>query len=170
MAAAALLAVSLYLLGGGAPQASRGRALSLLNEASAAEARLFAVDHLVSRRNEIVVEPVDDAASTAAGWLIPLVAVGPDGSPRLNGLKLGGKPGPGYTILDQSWYDPATRRFARVLSLEGRPLFANSYDGKAVHLLEHNEQGEPRIKDEPVTRDVQAAERSRRIPGDAPQV
>src|SRR5262249_38477162 len=52
-----------------------------------------------------------------------------------------------------SWYDPATRRFARVLSLEGRPLFANSYDGQAVHLLELNEQGEPRIKDEPVTRE-----------------
>jgi hypothetical protein len=70
-----------------------------------------------------------------------------------NGLKLGGTPGLGYTVLDQSWYDPPTRRFARVLSLEGRPLFANSYDGKAVHLLELNEQGEPRIKDEPVTRE-----------------
>jgi hypothetical protein len=31
VAAAVLLAVSLYLLGGGVPQASRGRALSLLN-------------------------------------------------------------------------------------------------------------------------------------------
>jgi hypothetical protein len=39
------------------------------------------------------------------------------------------------------------------LSLEGRPLFANSYDGQAVHLLELTEQGEPRIKDEPVTRE-----------------
>jgi hypothetical protein len=151
VAGAVLLAVGLYLLGGGASQASRGRALSLLNEASAAEARLFAVDHLVSRRNEIVVAPVDDADLIAARWLVPLVAVGPDGTPRFNGLKLGGKPGLGYTILDQSWYDPATRRFARVLSLEGRPLFANSYDGQAVHLLELNEHGEPRIKDEPVT-------------------
>jgi hypothetical protein len=152
VAAAVLLAVSLYLLGS-APRASRGRALSLLSEASAAEARLYAVDHLVSRRNEIVVEPVDDADSSAARWLVPLVAVGPDGTPRFNGLKLGGRAGVGYTILDQSWYDPATRRFARVLSLEGRPLFANSYDGQAVHLLELNEQGEPRIKDEPVTRE-----------------
>jgi hypothetical protein len=151
-AAAVLLAVSLYLIGDG-PQGSRGRALSLFNEASAAEARIFAVDHLVSRRNEIVVEPVDAAAPTAVGWFVPLVAVGADGSPRLNGLKLGGKPGPGYTILDLTWYDPATHRFARVLSLEGRPLFANSYDGKAVHLLELNEKGEPSIKDEPVTRD-----------------
>jgi hypothetical protein len=153
VAAAVVLVVSLYLLGGGAPRASRGRALSLLNEASAAEARLFAVDHLVSLRNEIVVEPVDNADLIAARGLVPLVAVGPDGTPRLNGLKLGGRPGLGYTILDQSWYDPATRRFARVLSLEGRPLFANSYDGQAVHLLELNEQGEPRIKDEPVTRE-----------------
>ena len=150
--AAVLLAVSLYLVGDG-PQGSHGRALSLLSEASAAEARFFAADHLVSRRNEIVVEPVDAAASTAIGWFVPLVAVGAGGSPRLNGLKLGGKPRPGYTILDQSWYDPATRRFARVLSLEGKPLFANSYDGKAVHLLELNEKGEPSFKDEPVTRD-----------------
>jgi hypothetical protein len=153
VAAAVVLAVSLYLLGGGARQASLGRALSLLNEASAAEARLFAVDHLVSHRNEIVVEPVDDDALIAAHRFVPLVAIGPDGAPRLNGLKLGGRPGPGYTVLDQSWYDPATGRFARVLSLEGWPLFANSYDGKAVHLLELNEQGGPRIKDEPVTRE-----------------
>jgi hypothetical protein len=97
--------------------------------------------------------PVDDPDLIAGRWLVPLVAVGPDGTPRLSGLKLGGKPGLGYTVLDQSWYDPATRRFARVLSLNGRPLFANSYDGRAVHLLELNEQGEPRIKDEPVTRE-----------------
>jgi hypothetical protein len=152
-AAAVLLAASLCLLGGGLLQTSRGRALSLVKAASAAEARLFAVDHIVSLRNEIVVEPLDAAASTAARWLVPLVAIGPDGTPRLSGLNLGGKPELGYTVIDQSWYDPATRRFARVLSLEDRPLFANSYDGKAVHMLELNEKGEPRIKDEPVTRD-----------------
>jgi hypothetical protein len=152
VAAAVLLAVSLYLVASHAPQASRGRALSLLNEASAAEARLFAGDHLVSLRSEIVVEPVDDAGLIAARGF-PLAAVGPDGRPRLILVKLGGRPRLGYTVLDQSWYDPATRRFARVLSLEGRPLFANSYDGKAVHLLELNDQGEPRISDEPVTRE-----------------
>jgi hypothetical protein len=155
VAAAALLTVSVYLLGGVGPLTSRGRALSLLNEASAAEARLFAVDHLVSRRNEIVVEPVNVADSIPGGSLIPLVAVGPDGKPRLNGLKLGSKPGPGYTVLDQSWYDPATRRFARILSLNGQALFANSYDGQAVHLLERNDQGEVSIKDEPVAREFE---------------
>ena len=57
-------------------------------------------------------------------------------------MKLGGEPREGYTIRDESWYDPATHRFAHVLSLEGRPLFANSYDGRSVHLLELDEQGQ----------------------------
>jgi hypothetical protein len=102
--------------------------------------------------NEIVVEPVDDAELVAMRWW-PLVALGADGKPRFHQLKLSGEPGRGYTVQDQSWYDPATHRFARVLSLEGRPLFANAFDGKAIHLLELDDQGRPRIKDDPVAAD-----------------
>ncbi|SRR5579883_532685 len=66
-----------------------------------------------------------------------------------------GTPKERYTVRDEAWYDPATRRFAHVLSLKGQPLFANSYDGRAVHRLELDEQGRPRMKDEPVTREFQ---------------
>src|SRR5262249_28547792 len=60
-------------------------------------------------------------------------------------------PKEGYTVRDESWYDPATHRFAHVLTLKGRPLFANSYDGLSVHLLEIDEHGHAQLKDEPVT-------------------
>jgi hypothetical protein len=84
-----------------------------------------------------------------ARWL-PMVSFGADGKPRFDQLKLGGDPKEGYTVRDESWYDPETRRFAHVLTLKDRPLFANSYDGRAVHLLEVDEQGRARIKDDPV--------------------
>src|SRR5262249_45194109 len=47
--------------------------------------------------------------------------------------------------------DPATRRFAHVLTLRGRPLFANSYDGRSVRRLEVDEHGRAQMKDEPIT-------------------
>ncbi len=154
LAAGVLLAVGLFPFGGAPWGSSHGRAWDLLAGASAAEARLFAADGLVSLNNEIVVEPVEDAELLQARWL-PIVSIQADGKPRLDQLKLAGEVGKGYTVRDQSWYDPATRRFARVLSVGSRPLFANAFDGRSVHLLEIDEQGRPRIKDEVVTADFQ---------------
>lgn len=148
-AAAVLLAMVLFPIGGGLSPSANRDAFSLLAKASAAEARIFAADDVVSLVSEIVAEPVADAELAAFRWL-PLLAVGADGKTRFPQLKLGGDGKERYTIRDESWYDPATHRFAHVLSLKGRPLFANSYDGHSVHLLEVDEQGQARFKDEPV--------------------
>ncbi len=154
LAAGVLLALCLFPFGGVPWGWSNGHAWNLLAEASAAEARLFAADRLVSLNNEIVVEPVADAELLQARWL-PMLSIQADGKPRLDQLKLGGEVGKGYTVRDQSWYDPATHRFARVLSVENRPLFANAFDGRAVHLLEIDEQGRSHIVDQAVTADFQ---------------
>jgi hypothetical protein len=149
LAAAVLLAMILFPVGSWLRPTSNGDAFDLLMRAKAAEARIFAVDDVVGLVSEIVAEPVADPILAEARWL-PLVSIGADGKPRFDQLKLAGKPGEGYTVRDESWYDPATHRFAHVLSLEGRPMFANSYDGRSVHLLEVDEQGRTQIKDEPV--------------------
>jgi hypothetical protein len=149
LAAAVLLALILFPFWSGLSPSRNGGAFDLLARAEAAEARLFVAADVVGLASEIVVEPVPDAVLAEARWL-PLVSVGADGKPRFHELKLGGDPKAGYTIRDESWFDPATRRFAHVLILKDRPLFANSYDGRSVRLLEVDEQGQARIKDEPV--------------------
>jgi hypothetical protein len=155
LTAAAVLAMILFPIGGWPfLNSNGGGALSLLAQAEAAEARLFAADATVSLTSEIFVEPVDDAALIEARWL-PMVSYQANGKERIDQLKLGGRPREGYAIRDESWYDPATHRFAHILSLAGRPLYANSFDGRSIHLLELDAQGRPRIHDEPVTREFQ---------------
>jgi hypothetical protein len=149
LAAAVLLALGLFPFADIFWTSRRGDALLLLSQARAAEGRLFAVADIVALASEIVVEPVPDAMLAEARWL-PLVSIGADGKPRFDQLKLGGDPNERYTIRDESWFDPATHRFVHVLSLRGRPLFANSYDGRSVRLLELDEKGQAGIKDEPV--------------------
>jgi hypothetical protein len=149
LAAAVLLAVTLFPFWPGPSPPRNSSVLDLLARAEAAEAWLFAAGEVVAVAGEIVVEPVPDAALAEARWL-PLVSLGADGKPRFDQLKLGGDPKEAYTIRDESWFDPSTRRFAHVLTLKGRPLFANSYDGRSVHLLEVDNQGQGRFKDEPV--------------------
>lgn len=150
MAAAVLLAITLFPIGPGPSPSRTGDAFGLLAQAAAAEARFFAADDVVALVSEIVAEPVADPTLAGGRWL-PLISIGADGKPRFHQLKLGSEPGEaGYTIRDESWYDPKTHRFAHVLTLKGRPLFANAYDGRVVRLLELDEQGHPRMKDEPV--------------------
>ncbi|HVA49899.1 MAG TPA: hypothetical protein VNH11_26265 [Pirellulales bacterium] len=120
-------------------------AFSLLSQAAAAEARFFADDHLVQLVNEIVVKPVSDAELAAIRW-IPLVSLGPDGKPQSSQLKLAAKPGESYTVRDAAWYDPPTGRFARVLTVDGRPLFAHSFDGQAIYTLSTDDQGGLRVE------------------------
>ena len=81
-----------------------------------------------------------------------MLSIGADGQIQYNQLKLGGAPRETYTVRDEMWYDPASHRFAHTVSLEGRVLFANAYDGRSLHLLELDPQGNPRIKDEPVAK------------------
>ena len=87
-------------------------------------------------------------------WL-PIVSVEASGKPRFHQLTLSAKPGQRYTVRDQSWYDPATGRFARLLTAGGRPIFANSCDGDSVYALETDPTGAVRIVRTPTTQDFQ---------------
>lgn len=130
-------------------------AFGLLAEACAAEEHLFAGNQIVHLVNDIIVEPVTDATMAKMRWL-PLLSVEATGKPRFNQLALPAEVGKGYTVEDQSWYDPATGRFVRVLTSGGKPIFANSYDGTNVYSLETPTAGQPQVVKHPIAKDFQA--------------
>ena len=136
-AATALLIALLPFLRPGPDQGGHKgfSAFGLLAEACAAEEHLFAGNTIIHLVNEIIVEPVADATLAKMRWL-PLVSLKATGKPDCGQLALPAKVSEGYTVEDQCWYDPATGRFVRVLTSGGKPIFANSYDGKNVYSLE----------------------------------
>jgi anti-sigma factor RsiW len=143
IAALLLVGISLYHWFGparGAPMP----AFSLLSQARAAEDALFAGDKVLHFVNEIVVKSVSNPVLAQMRWF-PMVSVEATGKPRFHQLTLPAKPGEGFTVADQAWYDPPTGRFARVLTAAGRPVFANAYDGKAVYFLEIGSDGTSRV-------------------------
>ncbi|HUW82900.1 MAG TPA: hypothetical protein VMZ31_08895 [Phycisphaerae bacterium] len=123
-------------------------AFSLLSQAWAAEAALFAGDEIRHCVNEIVVTPVDDPELAGMRWT-PLVSLEATGRQRIHQLALAAKPGETYTVHDYVWYDPPTGRFTRLLAVGDKPIFANSYDGKAVYWLEVGD-GARRVAKTPV--------------------
>lgn len=152
-AALILLVVSLLLPFGPAPVEMP--AFGLISQAWAAEARLFAGEGIVNAVMEIVVKPVSDPDLARVRWL-PIVSMEATGRPRFHQLKLPAEPGEHYTVDDRTWYDPATGRFARVLTTGGKPIFANSYDGEAVYLLEIDATGASRIVKTQIAQDFRA--------------
>jgi hypothetical protein len=158
LAAAATLLVALLPLFRSGPERGgpqRSSAFSLLGEAYAAEGKLFAGNRIIHLLNEIVVRPVADPTLAKMRWL-PLLSLEASGKPRVDQLALPAEAGKGYTVEDRCWYDPATGRFVRVLIRGGRPVFANSYDGKHVCTLETAATAPPRIAKQPVAEDFQA--------------
>jgi hypothetical protein len=155
-AAVALLIALMPLLNPGPGQGGlKGlSAFGLLAEASAAEENLFAGNQIVHLANEIIVAPVADATLAKMRW-IPLMSLDVTGKHRFNQLTLPAEVGKGYTVEDQSWYDPATGRFVRVLTSGGRTIFANSYDGTNVYALETPAAGPPQIVKHPIAKDFQ---------------
>ncbi len=119
-------------------------ALGLFSEACAAETTLFAGNQIVHLVNEIVVMPVADPTLAKARWL-PLISLDATGKPRYQQLTLAAEAGKGYTVEDQSWYDPGTSRYARVMTSAGKPIFATSFDGSNVYDLEMPAAGAPRV-------------------------
>jgi hypothetical protein len=130
-------------------------AFGLLVQACAAEEHLFAGNQIVHLVNEIIVEPVTDATLAKIRW-VPLVSLTATGKSDCDQLALPAKVGEGYTVEDECWYDPATGRFARVLASGGKPIFANSYDGKNVYTLKTPATGQPKVIRHPTTKDSQA--------------
>ena len=139
--------------GGNGPTALS--AVALLQQAAAAEAALFSGDQIVHVVNEIEVKPVDDPRWAQARWL-PIVSMEADGKPRFHQLMLSAEVGKGYEAEDEVWYDPATARFIRLITADGTPIYANSFDGKAVYLLEATSEGDQRVVRKPLTEDFKA--------------
>lgn len=154
-ATAAILLIALTPLFHAGRGQSEPSAFGLLAAACAAEENQFAGKEIVHLVNEIIVLPVADPALAQMRWL-PLLSLEATGKPRFNQLTLPAEVDKGYTVEDQSWYDPATGRFARVLTRDGKPIFANSYDGTNVYVEEAPADGPPRIVSHPIAKDFQA--------------
>lgn len=155
IAASVLIAVVSILPGRGEKGTNRLSAFSLLAEASAAEDSLFAGGQIVHLVSEIIVTPVNDKVLAQMRWL-PLLSLDAKGQPRFAQLSLPAQVGKGYTVLDEAWYDPANRHFVRVLTTDGKPVFANSYDGANVYTLESAAGGQPQVVKQPVEKDFHA--------------
>ncbi|MHC4645938.1 MAG: anti-sigma factor family protein [Planctomycetota bacterium] len=160
-AAAIVLAISMY--GWLSPDGEPPTYFSLIREARAAEAKLFHGDGITHILNEIVVYPssaddiVDEQETSELQqkldglnsfleyhWL-PMCSVKADGRLRFNQLRLPTSDAEAYIIVDESWYDPATGNFARVLKLDEEIFFANSYDGRFVYASETQPDGTTRL-------------------------
>lgn len=158
VAAALLLAALHQWLGW--PSFGRDTAVSpsafrLFSQAWSAEDALFNREGIVHLVNEIVVRSVSSPELANIRW-IPLVSLDVKGKPRFNQLRLPSKPGEGFTVLDEAYYDPHSGRFSRVMTLEGRPVFANSFDGVAVYSLGLGPDGAARVARDPIASDFKA--------------
>ncbi|HEY1784587.1 MAG TPA: hypothetical protein VGG30_03530 [Pirellulales bacterium] len=154
LAAAAVLLIAGTLLWRSDRSQRQPSAFGLLTEACAAEENQFKGNQIVHLVSEIIVEPVADPALAQMRWL-PLVSLEATGKLRFSQLTLPAEVDKGYTVEDQSWYEPATGRFARVLARDGKPIFASSYDGTNVYALESPGDGPPRIVSHAITKDFQ---------------
>lgn len=124
----------------------------LFTKACKAEDMLFPAGNIVHLLNQIVVKATSDAALAGMRWL-PLASLQANGQFRFDQLTLPAKPGEEYIVEDQAWYDPATGRFARVLTAGGQPIFANSYDGQSVYSLDAGAKGTMQVNGSPVAKE-----------------
>lgn len=146
-AAAVVLAVAIPFVFRSDPDGNGPVALSdftLLSQACAAEGAFFVGEGVLHIVSEIVVEPVSNPILAQMRWF-PIVSLEASGGSRFHQLTLAAEVGEGYTVEDHTWYDRADGRFVRILTVDGRPIFANAYDGKAVFFLEPASEGASRV-------------------------
>ena len=125
-------------------------AFSLIRQAYAAEEAIFAADRVVHIVGEIIVKPIADPDLARMRWF-PIMSLEASGKPRFHQLTLSAEVGKGYTVRDEVWYDTATDRFVRQLTVEGRPIYANSFDGQAVYWLDVTSDGKSSVVKHPKT-------------------
>ena len=129
------------------------RPFTLLAQAYAGEAQLFTGQRVIHLRNQIIVAPMADIAQARSGGL-PLVSLDPQGRMCCDLLSLPAEVNQGYTVEDECWYDPPTARFVRLLTCDGKTLFASAYDGTRIYRLE-TVAGQARIVSHPVDKGFQ---------------
>lgn len=133
----------------------RYQAVQLLAQAWANEAKWFEEQGIIHMTNEIVVPPIDDPILSQLRWY-PMVALDQNGKIHMNQLQLSAETGAGYSVLDEVWFEPSSKRFIRILSLYGKAIFVTSYDGQRVYSIESDEQGKRNIVSHAVTESFQA--------------
>lgn len=149
---------------------------SLLSQASAAEMALFARQGITHIINEIVVYPLASRPELEARiknsphhedydqinaflrecWL-PMCTLKADGQFSIDQLKLVHEAS-NYVITDESWYDPETGRFARIMRQDKRLIFANSFDGQRVYQSAIASLGTGTIESQPTAEGFRAPE------------
>ena len=165
LAAAILVGAALLRpFGWGTSDPNQASAFGLLAQAAAAEEHVFQGPGVKYVENEIVVHPVSDAGLAKARWL-PLAALLPDGELEIQQMTLAADVGQGYTLKDQTWYDPATGHFSRVLWEGDQAVFAGSYDGEAVYRLQTKAGTKSSIERLPVTEGFQRPQRLAEVLG-----
>jgi len=132
-------------------------ALQLLSQAWAAEESLFIRDEIAHIVNEIIVKPISDPVLSQIRWF-PVVSIEAKGKPKFHQLNLPAEPDEHYTVKDEAWFDDNTGRFLRLFSVNGTPVFANSYDGVAVYSLEIGSNGNWQIVGKPTVKEFHPPE------------
>jgi hypothetical protein len=129
--------------------------LGLLSPAWATEEALFNKKGIVHLVSEIVVRPVSDPNVARMRW-IPVVSLDAKGTLRFDQLRLPAKPGEGFTVVDEISYDSQRGEFSRIMTLGGKPVFGNSFDGEAVYSLELESSAKMRVTRTPIASDFKA--------------
>jgi len=124
-------------------------AFTILSQAFANEESLYGGNEVVHMATRIVVKTVADPEVAGIRWL-PVATIKASGKPSFDQLSLPAKPGEEYTVREDSWFDPVTRKCARVITAHNKLVFANSYDGEAVYLLETDAAGVQSVTRTPV--------------------
>jgi hypothetical protein len=96
-------------------------------------------------------------SSWLVNWL-PMCSLKANGEHRITEIRLARDANHAYTIFDNVWYEPKTKRFVRTMETDNKVIFANSYDGQSVNLTETGVDGKVNLKDEVVTSDFKAPE------------
>jgi hypothetical protein len=155
--------------------------LELLAKAQAAEKSLFAKTGIVHLVSEITVYPTTNKGAELieklgdtnkpaedfhkiyreimGQWMIswlPISSLQANGWTGTNRIKLSESAQQAYTIQDESWYDAATGRFARVMETDGNIIFANSYDGSFVYQSKSMDNGTIKLKSEAIAANFKA--------------
>ena len=123
--------------------------VNLLTDAWAAEKAVFEKEGILYLENEIIVKSVSDPVMSRMRWF-PVISLEANGKPRFHQLNLPAEQNEGYIVHDESWYDPETCRFMRLFSVDGVPVYAYSFDGASVYMLEPDSDGHYRITGAPV--------------------
>lgn len=113
---------------------------------------MFSGTELVHMVNQIIVPPIANAELSSTRWFF-LMSLKADGKTQVNQLSMPTEVNKGYTVEDNSWYDPPSGRFVRLLTKDGKPIYASSFDGTNIYSLDIPEKGTPNVVKTPITKD-----------------